>query len=75
MTTRINPAEQGQLQGALGSVTAISQMIGPGMFSFAFAASLTSHAPPGTPFYIAAILLIAGAGLAWRAGEPAGAPA
>jgi DHA1 family tetracycline resistance protein-like MFS transporter len=72
MTRRIMATEQGQLQGALGSVTAISQMIGPGLFSFAFAQSLTTHAPPGMPFYIAAILLIAGAGLAWRVGEPMG---
>jgi len=66
MTTRIRPTEQGQLQGALGSVTAISQMIGPGLFSFAFAQSLSTHAPPGTPFYIAAVLLIIGAGMALR---------
>jgi DHA1 family tetracycline resistance protein-like MFS transporter len=71
MTTRIKTTEQGQLQGAIGSVTAISQMIGPALFSFAFAQSLTTRAPPGTPFYIAAALLIAGAWVAWRVAEPA----
>lgn len=69
MTNRIRPTEQGQLQGALGSVTAIAQMIGPGLFSTAFALSLATHAPPGTPFYIAALLLIAATGMAWYVGR------
>jgi DHA1 family tetracycline resistance protein-like MFS transporter len=57
MTQRIAATEQGQLQGALGSVTAISQMIGPGLFSVLFAQSLAAHGAPGTPFYAAAALL------------------
>jgi DHA1 family tetracycline resistance protein-like MFS transporter len=65
MTRRINPNEQGHLQGALGSVTAIAQMIGPGLFSVLFAFSLSLHAPPGTPFYVAAALLVVAAGVAW----------
>jgi MFS transporter, DHA1 family, tetracycline resistance protein len=65
MTRRIIPTEQGQLQGALGSVTAISQMIGPGLFSILFADSLATHAPPGIPFYVAAFLLVVAAGVAW----------
>jgi DHA1 family tetracycline resistance protein-like MFS transporter len=69
MTTRIKSTEQGQLQGSLGSVTAISQMIGPGLFSLAFAESLAAQAPPGIPFYIAAILLLGGAGVAWSVGD------
>jgi DHA1 family tetracycline resistance protein-like MFS transporter len=69
MTQRIKPAEQGQLQGAVGSVTAISQMIGPGLFSTVFAQSLASHGPPGTAFYIAAGLLLVAAALTWSAGR------
>lgn len=68
MTRRINPASQGQLQGALGSVTAISQMIGPGLFSFLFAHSLATHGAPGTPFYVAAGLLAVAAMVAARSG-------
>ena len=67
MTQRIVPSDQGQLQGALGSVTAISQMIGPGLFSVLFARSLAAHAPPGTPFYVASVLLAAAAAVAWSA--------
>jgi DHA1 family tetracycline resistance protein-like MFS transporter len=58
MTRRIKFADQGQLQGALGSVTAVSQMVGPGVFSFAFAYSVATQAAPGIPFYIAGFLLI-----------------
>jgi DHA1 family tetracycline resistance protein-like MFS transporter len=66
MTQRVNAAEQGELQGAIGSVGAIAQMIGPVMFSFVFAQSI-SAAPlfnthiPGAPFFCSAILLAAAA--------------
>jgi DHA1 family tetracycline resistance protein-like MFS transporter len=63
MTRRISPSEQGRLQGALGSVMAIAQMIGPGLFSFLFAGSLAAHAAPGIPFYVAAGLLVVAAGV------------
>jgi DHA1 family tetracycline resistance protein-like MFS transporter len=64
MTQRIAATKQGQLQGALGSITAISQMIGPGLFSVLFANSVATHAPPGTPFYVAAFLLAVAAAVA-----------
>jgi len=62
MTARIDETSQGQLQGALGSVTAIASMIGPLLFSFVFAQSISStpffHLRfPGAPFYLAAVLL------------------
>jgi DHA1 family tetracycline resistance protein-like MFS transporter len=66
MTQRVNPAEQGELQGAIGSVGAIAQMIGPVMFSFVFAQSISAtplfqtHIP-GAPFFCSAILLTAAA--------------
>jgi len=62
MTARIDAQAQGQLQGALGSVVAVANMIGPLIFSFVFAQSI-SKAPffgahiPGAPFYLAAVLL------------------
>jgi hypothetical protein len=40
-------------------------MIGPGLFSVLFANSLATHAPPGTPFYVAAALLLAAVLAAW----------
>jgi DHA1 family tetracycline resistance protein-like MFS transporter len=62
MTARIDEHSQGQLQGALGSVAALANMIGPLLFSFVFAQSISSapffHAHiPGAPFYLAAALL------------------
>jgi DHA1 family tetracycline resistance protein-like MFS transporter len=66
MTARVKDYEQGELQGAIGSVGAIAQMIGPVMFSFVFAQSI-STAPlfnthiPGAPFFCSAILLAAAA--------------
>jgi DHA1 family tetracycline resistance protein-like MFS transporter len=66
MTQRVNPAEQGELQGAIGSVGAIAQMIGPVMFSFVFAQSISTtplfntHIP-GAPFFCSAALLAAAA--------------
>jgi DHA1 family tetracycline resistance protein-like MFS transporter len=62
MTGRISPSEQGQLQGALGSVAAIASMIGPLLFSFVFAQSISNkpllHAHiPGEPFFLSAFLL------------------
>jgi DHA1 family tetracycline resistance protein-like MFS transporter len=62
MTARISPSEQGQLQGALGSVAAIASMIGPLLFSFVFAQSISptsllrAHIP-GAPFFLSAFLL------------------
>jgi DHA1 family tetracycline resistance protein-like MFS transporter len=75
MTARIAPNEQGQLQGAIGSVAAIASMIGPLLFSFVFAQSISStplfHAHvPGAPFFLSAILLCAATAAAGRvAGE------
>jgi DHA1 family tetracycline resistance protein-like MFS transporter len=72
MTRRIAATEQGQLQGALGSVGAISQMIGPSLFSFVFAQSITGHGAlfgtrlPGAPFYLSALLLVLAAAMAAR---------
>ena len=37
MTRRVGPAEQGELQGALGSVRGISMLIGPALFTLTFA--------------------------------------
>jgi DHA1 family tetracycline resistance protein-like MFS transporter len=76
MTRRIAATEQGQLQGALGSVGAISQMIGPTLFSFVFAQSITGRGAyfgaqlPGAPFYVAALLLILAAAMAANTKRP-----
>ena len=59
MTRRVNPTEQGRLQGALSSVTGITGIVGPGLFSFTFATLIRTM--PGAPFVLASLLLATGA--------------
>jgi len=69
MTSRVSQSEQGQLQGALSSLTGITGMIGPWLFTQTFAHFIdTRHAwnLPGAPFLLAALLLLLALGLAWR---------
>jgi len=64
MTRRVGPSAQGRLQGSLSSVTGITGIIGPGVFSFTFAASigpLRGWNMPGTGFLLASALLVTGA--------------
>ncbi|HEY3119237.1 MAG TPA: TCR/Tet family MFS transporter [Vicinamibacteria bacterium] len=61
MTQRVSPSEQGELQGAIGSVRSIAMLVGPGIFSVTFATfiSPTRAAPiPGAPWYLAAAFLL-----------------
>jgi DHA1 family tetracycline resistance protein-like MFS transporter len=74
MTARIAPSQQGQLQGAIGSVAAVASMFGPLLFSFVFAQSI-SHTPmidahvPGAPFFLSGLLLAGATVLAaWTTG-------
>jgi DHA1 family tetracycline resistance protein-like MFS transporter len=76
MTARISASEQGQLQGAIGSLAAIASMFGPLLFSFVFAQSLSStplfgaHIP-GAPFFLSALLLFIAAMIAVTTGAAA----
>jgi DHA1 family tetracycline resistance protein-like MFS transporter len=77
MTARISPTEQGQLQGAIGSVAAVASLIGPLLFSFVFAQSisptplLNAHLP-GAPFFLSGLLLAGATILAgWTTGSTA----
>ena len=60
MTHRVSEREQGELQGALQSMRAITFILGPWMFLKIFGWSIDpKHALnlPGAPFYVAAALL------------------
>ncbi len=63
MSRRVGPEEQGRLQGALGSLAGVAAIVAPGMFTQVFAAAIRPSgfggiALPGTPFLLAALLLV-----------------
>jgi DHA1 family tetracycline resistance protein-like MFS transporter len=69
MSRRLGPSEQGQLQGANGSLMGIAMMIGPSMFAATFAYCIGDGARlhvPGAAYLLAAALLLMGAVLAAR---------
>ena len=64
MTARVSNSEQGQLQGALASLTGIAELIGPSIFTLTLAYYIRPGAPPdqaGAPFLLAAGILSAAA--------------
>jgi MFS transporter, DHA1 family, tetracycline resistance protein len=69
MTRRVGASEQGELQGALGSVRGISMMIGPLLFTLTFAqfaGPWKSLGLIGAPWLLAALLYAVSLGVAWR---------
>jgi DHA1 family tetracycline resistance protein-like MFS transporter len=69
MTRRVAPTEQGQLQGANASIMGIANLVGPTIFALAFAYALDAGggALAGSPFWLAALMLLASVVIAWRA--------
>ena len=70
MTQRVSPSEQGQLQGAIASLTGVAGMLGPSLFTQLFAASIGPQAQwqvPGTPYLLATLLMLISAVIGWRA--------
>lgn len=64
MTQRVSESEQGQLQGANNSVGSIAGVVSPLFFGSVYAASIGPDAPfphAGTPFFVAALVLLASA--------------
>jgi DHA1 family tetracycline resistance protein-like MFS transporter len=62
MSRHVGDSEQGQLQGANASMMGIASLIGPGIFTQAFAFSIGANAIihlPGAPFLLAAIMIAA----------------
>jgi DHA1 family tetracycline resistance protein-like MFS transporter len=58
MTRRVDPTEQGRLQGAIASIGAIAAMAAPLLFTRSLAASVEHAAlPAGLPFLLAAAIL------------------
>lgn len=70
MSRRVSSSEQGQLQGAIAGLSGIAGLIGPGLFTQAFALFIGAQASwhlPGAPFLLASLLLFVGIAIAWRA--------
>ena len=68
MTRLVSPSEQGQLQGAGSSLTAIASLIGPGLFTQVFAHFISGDRAaqiPGAPFLLASCMLACATVLAW----------
>lgn len=77
MTQRVSESEQGQLQGANSSIGSIAGVLSPLFFGAVYAVSVGPQAwipHPGTSFFIAALVLLAGAAMAWRVVRAHGAP-
>ncbi|HTS03365.1 MAG TPA: TCR/Tet family MFS transporter [Thermoanaerobaculia bacterium] len=77
MSRRVSASEQGELQGALGSVRSLAMLVAPSIFSLTFARAIARERVPkipGAPWFVAAVLLAAAAALAAavtaRDGEP-----
>ena len=67
MSRRVSPSEQGELQGALGSVRSLAMLVAPSLFSLTFAFAIAPERTvkmPGAPWFVAAGLLVAAAALA-----------
>lgn len=69
MSRRVQPHEQGQLQGAHNSLRGLTGLVGPILFTQTFAAAIhpeRSVKIPGAPFLLAALLVAASAVAAWH---------
>ena len=67
MTQLVAPDQQGQLQGATGSVQSVAQLAGPFLFTLTFAYFIGEQSPvqlPGAPFLLASLLLVLALGIA-----------
>lgn len=73
MSHRVSVKEQGELQGALGSMRSVAMLIGPGLFSWLFAYSIDVRAHAwqvaGAAWYLAAALLAIAAMLSVNVSE------
>ncbi len=70
MSRRVSASEQGQLQGANSSLMGVANMLGPGLFTQAFALFIGAGVAwqlPGAAFLLAAALVLIAAAVALRA--------
>src|SRR5205823_9200943 len=73
MTRRVSEREQGELQGAIGSLRSITFLIGPGLFSWTYAWFIDPKRPfhlPGGPYFVAAAMLFTAMLMSTRIVQP-----
>jgi MFS transporter, DHA1 family, tetracycline resistance protein len=61
MSRHVDSSSQGKLQGAINSLRAVTGMVGPVLFTQVFALAIAPRASvhfPGTPYFLAALLLL-----------------
>lgn len=61
MTRHVAPNEQGELQGAIGSLRGIAFLAGPSIFALTLAAAigpLKAYGVPGAAWFLAALVLV-----------------
>ena len=64
MTRRVSASEQGELQGALGSLAGVASLLGPGLFTLAYARSIDGHGVwelPGAAWLLSMLMLLGAA--------------
>jgi DHA1 family tetracycline resistance protein-like MFS transporter len=69
MTRRVSSSEQGQLQGALGSLAGVAALLGPGLFTLIYAHSIDGHGVrnlPGAAWLLSTLMLLGAAILMLR---------
>jgi DHA1 family tetracycline resistance protein-like MFS transporter len=77
MTRRVSEREQGELQGAIGSLRSITFIIGPGLFSVTYGWFIDRHHSlhiPGAPFFLAGLLLFTAMLMSTRLNQPTTPP-
>jgi DHA1 family tetracycline resistance protein-like MFS transporter len=70
MSKRVTPNEQGELQGAISSLRSLTALIGPGVFTLAFAFFISGPQErhfSGAAWLLSALLVAAALPLAWLA--------
>jgi len=73
MTRRVDPTEQGRLQGAISGLRGITGMAGPALFTMTFAWFINPQRDwqlPGAPFLLSSALLALALLLAWQVTRP-----
>jgi DHA1 family tetracycline resistance protein-like MFS transporter len=74
MTRRVDPSEQGRLQGAISALRGLADMMGPGLFTASFALGIGASPTwelPQAPYLLATLISALSIVVAWIVARPA----